>query len=93
MYIEDLITRREFQARWISVNRTVVDEYIIANGERKLVGTVFVGRGAHAERDCNQYIGSRIGGLTLINGTVVDRKLANLYQACEDCINQIEVKA
>jgi hypothetical protein len=78
-YLGELITRREFQLKWVSNRRYEVLEYIANDGARTLVGTVFIGKGIYAERDANLYIGSRLGGLSLINGKVVDSKLADLY--------------
>ena len=80
MYIEDMIVRREFSVRWKSPVRSEVEEYVVSAGVRKLVGVVFVATGLGAENVANKYIGSRIGGVTLQDGRVVDSKLAAMYQ-------------
>ena len=79
-YLEDVLVRREFSVRWKSPVRSEVEEYIVSAGGRKLVGIVCVTTGLGAENAANKYIGSRISGVTLQNGKVVDSKLAAMYQ-------------
>lgn len=78
-YIDECITRREFGTKWVSNARVEVLEYVVSVEDRMLVGTVFVGTGVDAESQANKYIGSRVGGLSLVSGQVVCSKLATKY--------------
>lgn len=91
-YIDDYITRREFQLKWVSNARYEVLEYVIAGGARTLVGTVFVSTGADAENRANRYIGNRVGGLALLDGQIVGSKLATKYNRAMDQIFSEVVK-
>jgi sulfite reductase beta subunit-like hemoprotein len=85
-YIDACITRREFQLRWISNTRYEVIESIAHNGGRTLVGCVHVAR---TEQEANRYIGSRVGGLTLSDGRVVDTRMADLYRKAGEHIRTL----
>jgi hypothetical protein len=88
-YIDQCRNQREFQVKWVPPvhsnrgPRYQVLEYLVSGGNRLLVGCVHVAR---TERDANQYIGSRVGGLSLVNGQVTCSKLASKY---ERAMNQI----
>jgi len=76
-YLDACRTHREFQVKWVNQTRYEVIEWFMSAGARTLVGCVFVGK---SERDANQYIGQRVGGLSLVNGQVVCSKLAGKYE-------------
>jgi len=86
-YIDQCRNQREFQVKWVPPvhsnrgPRYQVLEYLVSGGNRLLVGCVHVAR---TERDANQYIGSRVGGLTLVDGSVIDSKLASRYERALD---------
>ena len=81
-YLEDVKPRSEFAIKWQPHNKCQVIETRIIGGTRHAVGCVSIG----AEHRCNKYIGSRVGGLTLIDGRVIESQLASKY---ERAMNQI----
>ncbi len=81
-YIDSYRTNREFHVQWMPPEHTNrgpryhVIEYLVSGGNRVLVGCAHVAR---TEREANQYIGSRVGGLSLVDGQVTCSKLATKY--------------
>jgi hypothetical protein len=80
-YIDSIRTSRDFQVQWVDKTLTKgeryrVIEFLISGNSRILIGCVHV---ATTEQAAYKYIGTRVGGLTLQDGRVVDSKLANLF--------------
>lgn len=74
MFIEEVGPERiNYMTRWVSNKRSEVNAHKIVNGERKEIGTVFIG---NAE-DCRKYIGRQIGGLQLSCGKLYQTKGAS----------------
>jgi hypothetical protein len=80
-YIDSIRTSRDFQVQWVDKTLTKgeryrVIEFLISGNSRILIGCVHV---ATTEQAAYKYIGTRVGGLTLQDGRVVDSKLADLF--------------
>ena len=70
MFIEEMTNPLHYMTRWVSNRRSEVNAHKFVNGERKEIGTVFVG----TAEDCRKYIGQKIGGLGMSMGRIVNMR-------------------
>ena len=82
-YLEEVMpAKMEYQIKWVHQFRSEVHASRYVNGERHVVGCVFTG----TDHSCRKYLGSKISPLAIVDGRVVDSKLANVFNRSLDSL-------
>jgi hypothetical protein len=77
MFLEDVLDNKTvYMPKWVNQFRTEVHAHMIVNGERRIIGCVFVGT-AHS---CNRYIIAKEATVPPVRPSVAEAELDNLFK-------------